>query len=117
MTNTDEVTDELNLVPILIWDEPSGDQNAGPRYEPQARLLWPRFRTKIDTMELEDLKEKYARIQQQVNALVAQNVSANGWGVSEVMVRLGISAKGGLGFIAEAGVEAAIEVTFSRSAT
>ena len=42
------------------------------------------------------------------------NVSESGLRLSQLVIRLAISAEGGVAFVAKGGAEASIEVTFSR---
>jgi hypothetical protein len=106
---------ESDLVPILVWDEgPTQSPKATVRYEEHGLLR--RDKTKVETISLDKLQTQYERIQKQVNTIISSSDDvAAGWGVSEVTVRLGLSAKAGLAIIAEVGVEAAIEVTLRHT--
>jgi hypothetical protein len=66
---------------------------------------------------LEETTEDWKRVVTQVTTLVGateEHAAATGWGLDEVTVGLAFDAKGKLAFIAEAGVQASIEVRFKR---
>lgn len=66
---------------------------------------------------LSALKEEWVVTVNQVLALVAATdaeASSGSFTLEELSVRLGFTAKGKLAFIAEAGVEASVEITFKR---
>jgi hypothetical protein len=70
---------------------------------------------KLFAREIEDVKADFARVSEQLGALVSalpSNVS--GFEIGELSVELGFSASGKLVFIAEAGVDATVSVTFRR---
>ncbi|WP_371679633.1 CU044_2847 family protein [Streptomyces sp. NBC_01276] len=71
---------------------------------------------KVDegTLSLSKMQESFTRIEQQVQFLMNDRKSDDRFGIEEVTVRLGLSAKGGLAFIAEASIEASMEVKFKR---
>ncbi len=69
------------------------------------------------TRKLDDLKKDWDIVMKQVSALVSDSdskVDNINFQLDEIKVALGFSATGKLAFIAEAGVEASIEVTFKR---
>ncbi|MFI8833292.1 hypothetical protein ACIGPN_20000 [Streptomyces afghaniensis] len=111
--------DPVMRVPILVWDVPDSQAPTEPGYQQQKRLFeWGRgHATKVTEVDLAELRDAYLRIYNQVSMLISAHEesqeSTNGWAVNEVTVRLGMSAKGGLAFIAEAGIEAAIEIKFA----
>lgn len=109
---------DLDTVPILVpatYQEEPGEYHGAAQETAKEQALWGS--SKVKEVKLD--KEDYQRICTQVFALVdAQEKvtpkSADGFRVDEVTVSLGVHASGGLAFIAEAGVEASIEVTFKR---
>lgn len=70
------------------------------------------------TRPLSEIKEEWAVTINQVLSLIAVTdesaAETEGFSLQELSVKLGFSAKGKLAFIAEAGVEASVEVTFKR---
>ncbi|MEU1288901.1 hypothetical protein [Kitasatospora sp. NPDC005856] len=109
--------DELRLVPIVVAEEEVVDRPAGASYEEHGGRSWRAVtRTKVATVDMADLQESVGRIQQQLDALAAASASGGGWGIREVKARLAVSAKGGIGLVAAAGIEAAVEITFRKSA-
>jgi hypothetical protein len=68
--------------------------------------------------KLGEVKEDWVVVMQQVSEIISgtdAHTHAEGFRLSEVSVSLGFNAKGKLAFIAEAGVEASVSVTFKRS--
>jgi hypothetical protein len=69
------------------------------------------------TRRLEEVKGDWERIVKQIAEMVSgtqTNVAETGFDLKDLTVGLAFSASGKLGFIAEAGVEASITVTFAR---
>lgn len=67
---------------------------------------------------IEEVKSDWDRIMKQIGGLVAGShlgAGDSGFALQQVSVGLAFSASGKLGFIAEAGAEASITVTFERS--
>ncbi|MFH9002063.1 hypothetical protein ACH4E5_02250 [Streptomyces afghaniensis] len=133
---TDKSEFEIERVPILVRassSEPEREEYLDVKVEDEeggvvqhARLpFMPRKEgIQIDegSVSFDSLQASFVRIQRQVHALMeAEDLAAeggqtvHGFKVQEVTAKLGLSAKGGLAFIAEAGIEASIEVKFSRS--
>jgi len=71
----------------------------------------------ILTKKVEEVKEDLGLIVKQLNYIISEADKAEGnsdFKIDEITIGLGFSAKGKIAFIAEAGVEASIEVKFSR---
>jgi hypothetical protein len=66
---------------------------------------------------LEDVKEDWKKVSEQVSEMIEHTKAQQpkGFALETVSVSLGFSAKGRLVFIAEAGVEASVEMVFKRS--
>ncbi len=70
--------------------------------------------------KLEDLNVEWARAARQIEAMIRAAETAPGadssadFSVDKVTVSLGFNAKGQLVFVAEAGVEPSVQVTFRR---
>lgn len=65
----------------------------------------------------EDIKNDFSLVMNQLNFIVAEadkKASTSQFRLDEITISLGFSATGKLAFIAEAGVEASIEVKFTR---
>ena|ERR1700733_12936020 len=63
------------------------------------------------------IKEDYQVILNQIGFIIGDSdsrVRNTGFSLDEIKISLGFNAKGKLAFIAEAGVEASVEVTFKR---
>ncbi len=72
---------------------------------------------KTVTRPIEEVKAEWARIMEKIAALIDTTSRANAasqFQLDEVEMGLGFSAKGHLAFIAEAGVDATIKLTFKR---
>jgi hypothetical protein len=64
-----------------------------------------------------EVKKDYEAIVTQINFIMADTdaqVKDSGFSLDEVKISLGFSAKGKIAFIAEAGMEASIEISFKR---
>lgn len=69
------------------------------------------------TRKTDEVKKDFSIILQQLNYIITeadQGSEGSGFKLDEVTISLGFSAKGKIAFIAEAGVEASIEVKFTR---
>jgi hypothetical protein len=69
------------------------------------------------TRKASEVKEDWNNMMNQLNDIMANSEKAAGAGryeMDEIAVKLAFTAKGRLAFIAEAGVEASIEVKFKR---
>ena len=69
------------------------------------------------TKKVGEIKDDYQAIINQVNFIIEgtdSKVENSGFKLSEITVGLAFSATGKLAFIAEAGVEASVEITFTR---
>ena len=69
------------------------------------------------TRKTEEVKNDFILVMNQLNFIVAaadKDTLNKGFKLNEITISLGFSAKGKIAFIAEAGVEASIEVKFSR---
>ena len=69
------------------------------------------------TRKVEEIKEDLSGMMRQLDFIIGeadQRVLNEGFALDEITVSLGFSATGKIAFIAEAGVEASIEVTFKR---
>lgn len=114
----------LEYVPILVEDLQGPEQAkeyppAKPGEGSREHSLTDFFRrtpVKVDedTLSLSKMQESFTRIEQQVQFLMNNRKSGDGFGIDEVTVKLGLSAKGGLAFIAEASIETSMEVKFKR---
>ena len=65
----------------------------------------------------EEIKEDWDVVITQLNFIISEtekNTVKNGFEMDEVTISLGFTAKGKIAFIAEAGVEASIEVKFKK---
>ena len=71
---------------------------------------------KLFGRNLEDVKQDWRRVSAQVGQMVESAASAvsKGFSFESVEVSLGFSAEGKLVFVAEAGVEATVSLTFKR---
>ncbi|MFF0289189.1 CU044_2847 family protein [Streptomyces sp. NPDC005262] len=113
---------DLETVPILVRTIPEcghptepEEKREGFRQHGKFPLPWGHSNVELDdeSLHLKDLQASFDKIQRQVESIMeAQATSSHGFGITEVTAKLGISAKGGLAFIAEAGIEASIEVKF-----
>ncbi|MFI0813956.1 Pepco domain-containing protein [Streptomyces echinatus] len=126
---SDTADQDLEAVPILVHVVPAVDyedaeirreeDREGFREHALIKMPWSRPEIEVDeaSLRLKDLKSGFERIQHQVESLMAMqsSPSESHLRITEVTAKLGISAKGGIGFIAEAGVEASLEVKFVRS--
>ncbi|MFG2716626.1 CU044_2847 family protein [Streptomyces goshikiensis] len=112
----------LQAVPILVRSMPDYGYAADEAEEKPEGFTkhskfpfpWgPKVELDEESLRLTDLQASFDRIRNQVESLMqAQSDSGHGLGIAEVTAKLGISAKGGLAFVAEAGIEASIEVKF-----
>ncbi|MEE1837451.1 CU044_2847 family protein [Streptomyces sp. SP17KL33] len=80
-------------------------------------MPWRRSTIEVneESLRLKDLQSSFEKIQSQVEAIMQRSATSNSNSrprIAEVTAKLGISAKGGLAFVAEAGIEASIEVKF-----
>lgn len=72
--------------------------------------------------KLEDLKVEWASAARQIEAMIRAAETSSGtdpstnFSVDEVTVSLGFNARGHLVFVAEAGVEPSVQITFKRRA-
>lgn len=76
------------------------------------------FKEKVLTRPLEEVKDDWRVVSRQVIELVEETereVSGKKYRLDQVTVGLGFNAKGKLAFLAEAGVEASVTVTFRRA--
>lgn len=66
--------------------------------------------------KLEDVKADWQKALGQLSQILAatESETPKGWGLDTINVSLGFNAKGRLIFIAEAGIEATVSLTFSR---
>lgn len=66
--------------------------------------------------KIEEVKADWKRVSTQVKEMIEATESAqpSGFGLDSVTISLGFNAKGQLVFIAEAGIEATVSVTFKR---
>ena len=90
-------------------------------FDEQARI--PFFhRTTEKTASVATMSAEYTTIRQQVTQIFLSaeppagelRPGDQGFRLDELTVHLGVSAKGGIGFIAEVGVEASVELKFVR---
>jgi hypothetical protein len=67
-------------------------------------------------IDLAEAKKRWAESLQAVQQLIESSVTKAiaGWELDEIEVGLALTAKGKLAFIAEAGIEASIHLTFKR---
>ncbi len=66
----------------------------------------------------QEIKEDWENVMEELSFIIAEtekSTSINHYALDEIKVSLGFSAKGKIAFIAEAGVEASIEVTFKKN--
>jgi hypothetical protein len=64
-----------------------------------------------------EIKEDWDNVLEELNFIIAEtekSTTNSHYSLDEVKVSLGFSAKGKIAFIAEAGIEASIEVTFKK---
>lgn len=64
-----------------------------------------------------EMKEDYDLIVNNIAYIISDTdskVAASGFKLDEITISLGVSASGKIAFIAEAGIEASIQVTFKR---
>jgi hypothetical protein len=76
------------------------------------------FKENVLTRPLEEVKDDWRVVSRQVIELVEETereVSGKKYLLDQVTVGLGFNAKGKLAFLAEAGVEASVTVTFKRA--
>lgn len=69
------------------------------------------------TRKVSQVKEDWNTVMKQVSVIVSDTdveMSETGYSLNEITISLGFNATGKLAFIAEAGVEASIEITFTR---
>ncbi len=69
------------------------------------------------TVNLSTMAADYTKIRSQVTQIFLMQEATStesGFRLDELTVHLGVSAKGGIGFIAELGVEASVELKFVR---
>lgn len=67
--------------------------------------------------KLTDVRSDWEAVMGQVAELLASSrdtIKQSGWAMEKVEVGLGFNAKGHLGFIAEAGLDASVKVTIQR---
>jgi len=72
---------------------------------------------KAVTKKVGEIKEDYNAIVSQINFIIEgtdSQIKESGFKLDEIKIGLGFSATGKIAFIAEAGVEASIEITFKR---
>jgi len=71
------------------------------------------------TRSLEEVKEDWNVVMQQVAEIIsgtdAKGLAKSGYQFGEINISLGFNAKGKLAFIAEAGVEASVSITFTKA--
>ncbi|MYT29116.1 MULTISPECIES: hypothetical protein [unclassified Streptomyces] len=125
----DTADQDLETVPILVHVVPAIDhedaeirlQEGREDFSEHAliKMPWSRPEIEVDeaSLRLRDLKAGFERIRHQVESIMTMQPppSDSHLRITEVTAKLGISAKGGIAFIAEAGVEASLEVKFVRS--
>src|SRR5262249_48067448 len=65
---------------------------------------------------LEEVKADWRKVSAQIREMIqaTEDVKPTGYGLDSVTISLGFNAKGHLVFIAEAGVQATVSVTFKR---
>lgn len=74
-------------------------------------------KSSVLSKKVDEVKNDLSKILGQLNFIVSEaekSTAEKGFNLEEITVSLGFSASGKLAFIAEAGVEASIEVTFKR---
>jgi hypothetical protein len=118
----DQPTQDNNQVKLIVAsaspDLPSAEAGVEP-FEEQG-FFRRKASAKVDeaTADLQGMVGDYERIRNQIRAIFIEpeggGEAEGGFGLQELTVHLGISAKGGIGFIAELGVDASIELTFRR---
>jgi len=66
--------------------------------------------------KLEDVKADWSKVTSQIAQMIqaTENTQPTGFALDSVEVSLGFNAKGQLVFVAEAGIEATVSVTFKR---
>lgn len=66
--------------------------------------------------KLKDVKADWERVSDQIQEMIAATASSKpaGFGLDEVQVSLAFNAQGKLVFVAEAGIEATVALTFRR---
>jgi hypothetical protein len=74
------------------------------------------FASRLFGRSIKDVKSDWEKISKQVSEMIASTVTKapEGFSLDEVTISLGFSAQGKLVFIAEAGVEASVEIKFRR---
>jgi hypothetical protein len=72
------------------------------------------------TKKISDVKEDWVVAMKQISVIVSNTdaeMKESGFELDQIEVSLGFSASGKIGFIAEAGIEASISVTFTKNKT
>jgi hypothetical protein len=110
---------------ILNVDDPSMVLFQGPAAGPNFQtmeIMWVRDGAtgkadKLFGRRVQDVKADFEKVSVQINEILSTAFAQppSGLHVDSVEVALGFSAKGRLAFIAEAGVEATVTVTFKKS--
>lgn len=77
------------------------------------------FKDRLFGRRIEDVQEDWKRMSAQITKIVDATSSArpSGFELDSIEFSLGFSASGQLAFIAEAGVEASVSISLSRSKT
>jgi hypothetical protein len=103
------MNDSLDDVQVVTF------AGAPPTLEP-GEFVTHSFKDKVFGRKLEDVKDDWARLSQQVGEMAGSTapITAAGFQLDSIEVALGFTASGKLAFIAEAGVEATVTLTLSR---
>src|SRR5881396_1991813 len=74
------------------------------------------FASRLFGRSIKDVKTDWEKVSKQVAEMISSTVmqAPQGFSLDEVTISLGFSAQGKLVFIAEAGVEASVEIKFKR---
>jgi hypothetical protein len=105
-TSSDERDDDLQLVAFIT----------APALPPGTATLQNKGPTTQLTRRLEEVKEDWERMVGQISSIISNTQARAGeLQFKDVSIGLAFSASGKLAFVAEAGVEASITVTFSRA--
>jgi len=74
------------------------------------------FASRLFGRSIKDVKTDWEKVSKQVAEMISSTVTQapKGFSLDEVTISLGFSAQGKLVFIAEAGVEASVEIKFKR---
>ena len=110
---------DINQVKLIVaGDVVEDDETASvdeEGFQEQAHI--PFLRSGEKKVDMETMVADYTKIRSQLTKIfLAPEAASDGSGfrLDELTVHLGVSAKGGIGFIAEVGVEASVELKFVR---